>query len=338
MTPALHPVRRAHPAAPATGGSTGSTDTIELRGLRATGHHGVLAHERATGQEFVVDVVLEVDTSRAARTDEVGDTVHYGEVAEAVHAVVAGEPVQLLERLAQRIADVVLAFPGTLAVEVAVHKPHAPIPVPFEDVVVRIHRTRPAEPHDPETGPAGARVVLALGSNLGERETILASAVESLARVPGLHLQAVSPVVETTALGPEGPDPTQQDYLNAVLVGTTTLEPLALLAACQRVEAAHGRVRRERWGARTLDVDVVDLGGTVARLEDRLELPHPRAADRAFVLVPWSLVDGAAVLAGPGGGLVRELAHEALQADPAAVRRRDDVVLRVPREVSGGTA
>lgn len=115
-------------------------DRIELHGLRATGRHGVFATEREQGQEFVVDVVLQLSSRRAAASDDLADTVDYGAVAQRVHAVVTGEPVDLLETLAERIAAVCLVDERVRAVDVAVHKPQAPVPVPFDDVVVRIHR------------------------------------------------------------------------------------------------------------------------------------------------------------------------------------------------------
>lgn len=119
-----------------------TSDRIELTGLRAKGFHGVLAEERRDGQEFVVDVVLHLDLRPAGASNALADTVHYGELAEAVHAVVTGPPVDLLETLAARIAGVCLADPRVEAAEVAVHKPQAPIAVPFTDVVVRIRRER----------------------------------------------------------------------------------------------------------------------------------------------------------------------------------------------------
>jgi dihydroneopterin aldolase len=117
------------------------TDRIELVGLRARGFHGVLEHERRDGQDFVIDVGLDVDTSAAAATDDLTRTVDYGALAESIAAVVTGEPVDLIETLAQRVADVCLHDPRVLAVDVAVHKPSAPVTVPVEDVIVRIRRT-----------------------------------------------------------------------------------------------------------------------------------------------------------------------------------------------------
>ena len=118
------------------------SDRVTLRGLRATGRHGVYAEERVTGQPFVADVVLWLDTRPAARSDDVSDTVHYGELAQRVVAVIEGEPVNLIETLADRIAELCLREPIVTSVEVTVHKPEAPVGVAFEDVAVTVVRTR----------------------------------------------------------------------------------------------------------------------------------------------------------------------------------------------------
>ena len=120
------------------------TDRISLIGLRGFGQHGVYDEERATGQEFVVDVVLIVDTRPAAASDDVTDTVHYGDLAQSVLDVVTGEPVNLIETLAQRIAQVCLADARVEEAQITVHKPHAPVPVPLQDVTVTITRSRSA--------------------------------------------------------------------------------------------------------------------------------------------------------------------------------------------------
>lgn len=117
-------------------------DEIAVTGIRAFGRHGVYPAERRDGQEFVADVLLRLDTSSAAASDDVSDTVHYGELAEQVAAILAGDPVNLLERLAERIAQAVLAHPLVRSVRVTLHKPAAPIPVPFDDVTVTIERMR----------------------------------------------------------------------------------------------------------------------------------------------------------------------------------------------------
>ena len=117
-------------------------DRLALRGLRARGYHGVLEHERRDGQEFVVDVELGLDTRAAADRDDLSATVHYGVLAERLHGALAGDPVDLIETLAQRLADICLAEEPVTWVEVTVHKPEAPIPVAFDDVSLTIHRSR----------------------------------------------------------------------------------------------------------------------------------------------------------------------------------------------------
>jgi dihydroneopterin aldolase len=118
-------------------------DRIALTGLRVRGNHGVFEHERRDGQEFVVDAVLTVSTVPASKSDDLADTVDYGDLAQRLAAVVAGEPVNLLETLAARLADECLADPRVYAAAITVHKPQAPIPLAFEDVAVTIYRTRP---------------------------------------------------------------------------------------------------------------------------------------------------------------------------------------------------
>ncbi|WP_435737050.1 2-amino-4-hydroxy-6-hydroxymethyldihydropteridine diphosphokinase [Cellulosimicrobium sp. PMB13] len=607
-------------------------DRIRLTGLSATGHHGVLEHEKAEGQLFRADVVLHLDTREAARGDDLADTVSYAGVAEDVVAVLEGSPADLVETVAERIAATILTHPDVVAVDVAVHKPQAPITVPFEDVEVVIRRDRvvvpvvaplarrhdareappvapipvgsvapalihgvetardpepepvlaeapavmppsippastverPAEPepftavpdvaapaglsatgspatgasdagsvaeapttaptaatvdalghpaggvpvpppgpgpqavedplsgrtdapqgasgpqddggeetgvahqpahdasdhaaavvahgqpadaqaaHDPvsdtatreapllapqevapswgvasaqepdpaqdlsdlgapsvpppfvdavptsaptghpappadevpdvavATGPAASvapdagadaapsaeptpagpavaghpaaespaaeppvavppageevrerdrmndvpadfvEVVLALGANLGDAQQTLRDAITDLDSISGLELTEVSPLARTAAVGPEQPD-----FLNAVVLARTRLSARDLLEACQAVERAHGRVRHERWGPRTLDVDLIVYGSLTAVADD-LELPHPRAHERAFVLEPWSQIDPGAVLPGLGGGPVAALAATA--PDRAGIR------------------
>lgn len=443
-------------------GRTGQRlDRIRLVGVTATGYHGVFEHERREGQTFVADVTAHLDTRRAAATDDLAHTLDYGALAEQVAAVLAGEPADLVETVAERIAATVLGHPRVQAVDVAVHKPQAPITVPFADVVVEVRRDRSwlpaAEPLDTQTavpwhpvtapaapaadpaaavtappdedaplpvpdlgavglptpptplpvpavpaaadatavlplagatalpGPGAAapalgageppaadgpgeaggpeegagvdpaaaspsapgapapdagtaadawpadddvvdaelvqdamdvppdepvEVVLAIGSNVGPAQDTLRDAVADLAAVPGLEVVDVSALARTAPVG--GPD--QPDFLNAVVIGRTTLSPRDLLRATAEVERLHGRERTVRWGPRTLDVDII-VYGQVSAVTDDLELPHPRAHERAFVLQPWAQVRPDAVLHGLGGGPVAALAATAPDRD-----------------------
>ncbi|AXQ56447.1 MULTISPECIES: 2-amino-4-hydroxy-6-hydroxymethyldihydropteridine diphosphokinase [Streptomyces] len=164
--------------------------------------------------------------------------------------------------------------------------------------------------------------VISLGSNLGNRLETLQGAVDALEDTPGLRVKAVSPVYETE---PWGVEPgSQPSYFNAVAVIRTTLPPGSLLERAQAVEEAFHRVRDERWGPRTLDVDIVAYAGVVSA-DPELTLPHPHAHERAFVLAPWHDVDPEAQL--PGQGSVDELLS-ALAGD--GLTRREDLELRLP--------
>jgi 2-amino-4-hydroxy-6-hydroxymethyldihydropteridine diphosphokinase len=159
------------------------------------------------------------------------------------------------------------------------------------------------------------RAVIAFGANLGDREATIASAARALAEAPDVTLVAVSPVYETPAITDAGVDRDAPAYLNGVAIVETSLEPHSLLDVLQTIEAGHGRVRNEHWGDRTLDLDLIDFGGRVF-IDERLELPHPRAWQRAFVLQPWLDVEPEAVLAGYG-----PVAELRLAAHDEVVRR-----------------
>jgi dihydroneopterin aldolase/2-amino-4-hydroxy-6-hydroxymethyldihydropteridine diphosphokinase len=286
------------------------TDRIVLQGVSARGHHGVLAAEKRDGQTFVVDVTMTLDLAAAGRTDDLAATVNYAEVAGAVVARITGPSFDLIERLAEVVADDVLDHDLVDTVEVVVHKPEAPVGHPFTDVQVRVER------HN------GAHVVIALGSNLGDRGETLADAVRALRDLPGLTVTSVSPIVETDPVG--GPE--QPSYLNAVVLGRTSIAPADLLRALHVIEAAHGRTREIRWGARTLDLDLIQYGTPggpreVVSDDDALLLPHPRARERAFVLVPWQAADnGARLRVGARPGDIRLVSDLLGDVDRSGVR------------------
>jgi 2-amino-4-hydroxy-6-hydroxymethyldihydropteridine diphosphokinase len=161
------------------------------------------------------------------------------------------------------------------------------------------------------------KVVYSLGSNLGERLSNLQGGVDALRDTPDVLVVDVSSVYETEPVG--GPEDSPA-FLNIVLVAETTLEPRTLLERAQAVEDAFGRDRSTgRWGPRTLDVDLILVGTTQLDQPD-LKLPHPRAAQRGFVLVPWAEIDAGGIL--PGAGRVDELAG---QVDASGVKLREDL-------------
>ncbi|MER6129681.1 2-amino-4-hydroxy-6-hydroxymethyldihydropteridine diphosphokinase [Streptomyces sp. NPDC001795] len=166
------------------------------------------------------------------------------------------------------------------------------------------------------------RAVISLGSNLGNRLENLQGAIDALEDTPGVRVKAVSPVYETE---PWGVEPgSQPAYFNAVVVLKTTLPPSSLLERAHAVEEAFHRVRDERWGARTLDVDIVSYAEVVSD-DPVLTLPHPRAHERAFVLAPWYDLDPQALL--PGRGPVADLLAVVTRN---GVTPRADLELRLP--------
>ncbi|TWE09949.1 2-amino-4-hydroxy-6-hydroxymethyldihydropteridine diphosphokinase [Rudaeicoccus suwonensis] len=292
------------------------TDRIALTQVAVTTCHGVLKHEKVTPQRFFVDITIECDLSRAGESDQLDRTISYADVAQDAVRIMTQPPVDLIETLAEQMAAAVLARPAAEAVEVTVHKPDAPAGVDFAtggltgpSVSVRREQDR--------------QVVIALGANLGDRLATLQSAVRSLERTPGLELVAVSGLFETTPVG----GPPQPDYYNAVAVGRSRLAPWTLLERLHAIEAGRGRTREIRWGARTLDLDLIQVGDPAADTDlvldtDELQLPHPRAAQRAFVLVPWLGADPLAVVRTTDGAekvatLVAEMDCSDIQVGPA---------------------
>jgi dihydroneopterin aldolase / 2-amino-4-hydroxy-6-hydroxymethyldihydropteridine diphosphokinase len=217
-------------------------DRIELTGIRAVGTIGLLPEEQARPQPFEVDLVIEVDTRGAGRTDDLTLSVDYGVAIELAVKVVEREHTLLLERVADRITEEILGLARVEAVEVVVRKLRPPVPFDIVSTAVRIRRTRSEIVERPRTATTA---YVAIGSNLGDRRAHLRHAVRNL---PGV--MAMSGVYETDPVG--GPE--QGPYLNMVVELATTLYPFELLDTCLAIEAGAGRERIVRWGARTLDL------------------------------------------------------------------------------------
>lgn len=278
-------------------GIPGPADRIQLRGLRVLGKHGVLAEEQSRCQPFEVDLDLALDLRRAGLSDDLVDTVDYGTLACRVAEVVSHGHFALLEALAQAILDVALSDERVIEAIVCIRKLRPPLPLDLASVGVSVSRARArapssladdrAYPHlrwssaivgsGSEVSAVRRRAFLGLGSNLGDRPRLLADAVAAMPDVV-----ATSPIYETEPVG--GP-PGQGPFLNAVVELFTEAGPRDLLELARTLEQSAARVRSERWGPRTLDVDVL-LVGDLRVDEPDLVVPHPRLAERAFVLVP----------------------------------------------------
>lgn len=249
-------------------------DRIEVRGLVVTTVVGVLPHERTIAQPLQIDLDLHVDLRDAGRTDDLSDTADYGDVAERVAAVVRESKDTLLERLADRVAEMLVTIDRVEAVDVKITKLRPPIPEQLDSTAVHIHRSR--RDYD-DVRSDQHQAIIALGSSLGDREGYLRLAVGSFD-----YIQAISQVFETDPVG--GPDG-QGAYLNMVMAVRTTLDPYALLRRCRQIEAAAYRQWVVHWGPRTLDLDLLFYDDV--HIDDPyLTVPHPRFAERRFVLAP----------------------------------------------------
>ena len=282
-------------------------DQIRLTGVRAVGKHGVLDFEHERAQTFVVDATLFLDLAPAGHSDDLHDTVDYGAIAKGIVAIIEGEHVDLIEKLADRIASMILEYPAVAQTQVTVHKPSAPIVVPFDDVSVTVERSR-------ETASAASQVhhaIIAMGGNQGDMVATLRDAVRSIDGLASTQVTGVSPLYRTDAWGmPDG----TPEFHNAVVSVNTRLSALELLRGLQRIEADHGRVRTDHWTSRTLDLDIIDFDGQESDDPD-LTLPHPRAWQRAFVLRPWLALEPDAELQGEHAGSVAQLLHESTDRD-----------------------
>lgn len=160
------------------------------------------------------------------------------------------------------------------------------------------------------------QAVIALGANLGDRSRTIAEAIERISKTKGINIVSASRVYESVALTEAGLDPDQPSYLNAVVLVKTSLKPKALLSVLHDIENDFGRIRLQRWAPRTLDLDIITYGHELIETKS-LIVPHPRAHERSFVLVPWLEVDPDAVL--PGRGRIDALLAD-LENDLAVVK------------------
>lgn len=248
-------------------------DKITIRGLQVFARHGVYPEENALGQKFVISAVLHTSTRRAGQTDALADSVDYGAVCHRIREVAEGATHRLLERVAEELAQVILAeYPAVRQVELEIEKPWAPIGLPLETVSVAIRR-------------GWHRAHIALGSNLGDKKAYLDLAVARLEERPDCRVEKVSDYLVTEPFG--GVE--QDDFLNGALELRTTLEPEELLEVLHGIEAEAGRERLIHWGPRTLDLDILFYDDLVLDTET-LQIPHPGIPQRDFVLKPLAQI------------------------------------------------
>lgn len=244
-------------------------DEIRIEDLEVFANHGVFPEENVLGQKFLVSAVLYTDTRRAGKTDDLTASIHYGEVCAFIDRYLREHTFKLLERAAESLAEELLLNTQNLRkVRIEIKKPWAPVGLPLKTVSVSIER----EWHD---------VIIALGSNMGDREGYLNGAVEKLNAVRGCRVKKVSDFIETLPYGVTD----QADFLNGCLEMETLMYPHELLDELHRIEKEAGRERIIRWGPRTLDLDIIFYDDMILR-DDDLCIPHVEMHKREFVLKP----------------------------------------------------
>ncbi len=244
-------------------------DEIRIEDLEVFANHGVFPEENVLGQKFLVSAVLYTDTRRAGRTDDLTASIHYGEVCAFIDRYLREHTFKLLERATESLAEELLLNTQNLRkVRIEIKKPWAPVGLPLKTVSVSIER----EWHD---------VIIALGSNMGDREGYLNGAVEKLNAVRGCRVKKVSDFIETPPYGVTD----QADFLNGCLEMETLLYPHELLDELHRIEKEAGRERIIRWGPRTLDLDIIFYDDMILQ-DDDLCIPHVEMHKREFVLKP----------------------------------------------------
>ena len=237
--------------------------------LEVFANHGVFPEENKLGQKFLVSAVLYTDTRKAGKTDDLTASIHYGEVSAFITKYMKEHTYQLLERVAETLAEEMLkSISGLCKIDLEIKKPWAPVGLPLKTVSVKISR----EWHT---------TYIALGSNIGDSETYLNEAVEKIGQIPTCTVEKVSSYLVTEPYGVTD----QPDFLNACLKMRTLLYPEELLKELNRIEKEAGRERIIHWGPRTLDLDIL-LYDDIVLEEDDLCIPHVEMHKRSFVLEP----------------------------------------------------
>ena len=246
-------------------------DKIIITRLEVVSNHGVLDAEKVLGQKFYVSMELCLDLHGAGQTDDIEKTINYAEVCDVVVKLMQSSTFNLIETCAENIAaNLLRTYASVSDVKVKIEKPHAPIKHSFGNVAVFISRKR-------ET------VYIGLGSNMGDRRSNLNKAISALQNLPGFEVTKTSSFHETKPVS----DIPQDDYLNAVVMATTTYSPECLMENMLKLETELGRERPGvPLGPRVIDLDLLFYGKKVSD-STYVTLPHPRLHKRLFVLEPF---------------------------------------------------
>ncbi len=244
-------------------------DEIRIENLNLYAYHGVYEEEQKNGQNFFVNLTLYTDTQKAGKSDDLSLSIDYGQVCLFIAKWMKEHTYKLLEAVAENLSEaILLQFPLAREIDFEICKPEAPIPLPFENVSVRIRR-------------GWHPVYLSVGSNMGNRSGYLKLAYDELNQNSRIRNLKSSSVLETKPYG--GVE--QDDFMNAVFALDTMLTPAELLEELHRIEQMAHRERKIHWGPRTLDLDIL-LYDKLIYEDENLIIPHVDMENREFVLKP----------------------------------------------------
>ena len=245
-------------------------DHITIDRLKIFCHHGVYEEEKKNGQNFYVSAKLYLDTYAAGHNDDLTKSVNYASLCHDITEYMQKNRFDLIEAAAENLAEHILAgYPLIRGIKLQLHKPEAPIGLPFEDVSVTIERF-------------WVTAYIAFGSNIGDSEKLIKNAIEKISSEPSIRLKKKSSTIITK---PYGNVKDQPDFYNGCIEIETYLKPQTLLDFLHKIENEAGRKRDVHWGPRTLDLDIILYGNEIINTES-LTIPHPDMHNRAFVLEP----------------------------------------------------
>lgn len=259
----------------AKGGEGELMDRIKIENLEVYAYHGVYPEENEKGQPFFINAVLETHTRGAGLEDDLELSTNYGEVCHFMDEYVTSHVFKLIETVAERLAEaVLLEFDRIRGITLEIRKPEAPVGLPFESVSVSISRK-------------WHRAYIALGSNMGDRDSYIRQAVEAIRQNTVCRLGKMSAILRTTPYGMEE----QGEFLNGMVEVETLLPPEELLHFLHGIENEAGRERTIHWGPRTLDLDIILYDDLIIDSE-LLTIPHGDMQNRDFVLQPLAEIAG----------------------------------------------
>ncbi len=249
-------------------------DKIIIKDLEVFANHGVFPEENRLGQKFVITAVMHTNTRAAGMTDELKQSIHYGEVSQFITKFMKEHTYKLIETAAEQLAWAMLSeIPLLERVDLTIKKPWAPVGLPVDTVAVEISRS-------------WHTAYIAFGSNLGDQEGFIRMGIAELGKRPGCRVTKVSDFIVTP---PYGEVQNQPDFLNGCLELRTLLTPGELLVWLHEIEQMAGRERLIHWGPRTLDLDILLYDQEIVDTEE-LTIPHVEMHKRAFVLVPLAQI------------------------------------------------